>query len=57
MRNLSADKPVDISIMQTMLKDVCDKSIAIDGQVGDQTVAAMKQAMEKFKSKIPGYRE
>ena len=57
MRNLSADKPVDISIMQTMLKDVCDKTIAIDGQVGDQTVAAMKQAMEGFKNKIPGYRE
>ena len=57
MRDLTADKPVDISIMQTMLKDVCDKTIAIDGQVGDQTVAAMKQAMEGFKNKIPGYRE
>lgn len=57
MRTLSVDKPIDISIMQTMLHDVCDKTIAVDGRMGEQTITAMKLAMEKFKSKIPGYQE
>ena len=61
IRTLSADKPVNIVNMQKVLKDECDKTIAIDGRVGDQTIAAMESIIKRIATivnkQIPGYSE
>lgn len=47
--------------MQKVLKDECDKTIAIDGRVGDQTIAAMESIIKRIATivnkQIPGYSE
>ena len=61
IRTLSADKPVNIVNMQKVLRDECDKTIAIDGRVGDQTIAAMESIIKRIATivnkQIPGYSE
>lgn len=53
---LSADKPTPIVLMQKILKDACNQSIAVDGRVGKQTIAAMKLVIERLKKEDPSYK-